>query len=171
VDRVLRASTASEDAAVDPGAVPVWQPYVRGERVPLHNPGLQGALAGLDLAQGPAELRRGAYEASAMALHSIVERAGGHPSRIVVTGGGSRVPGWLQAIADVTAVPVEPVAVPEGAALGAAWLARMGVGLETSIEDSKSWAARAAVVDPNPDWVGPCAERYQRYRAATGGAG
>jgi xylulokinase len=168
VDAVLRPD---EGEVPDPDRVPVWQPFLRGERVPLHDPGRRATLAGLDLTQGPAALRRGAFEASAMALRDIVERAGGAPSRIVATGGGSRVRSWMQAIADVTAVPVEPVAVPEGAALGAAWLARMGAGLEESTDHAAAWAARGAVVEPDPAWVGPAGERYGRYLDAqrTGG--
>jgi xylulokinase len=160
VDRLIRPGAAE---ALDPRGVPVWRPYLRGERVPFHDPGLRGGLSGLDVTQTPAALRRAAYEASAMALRLIVERAGARPRRIVATGGGSQVPGWLQAIADMTGVPVEPVAVPEGAALGAAWLARIGARLETSIDDAGRWAAYGAVVEPDPLWVDPCEERYQRY--------
>ncbi len=98
-----------------------------------------------------------------MALRHIVELAGGHPSRIVATGGGTRVSGWLQAIADVTGTPVEPAGIPEGAALGAAWLARLGVGLEHSTEDAARWATFGATVEPDRAWVGPCEDRYQRY--------
>lgn len=160
VDHLIRPAT---DAGLDPRGVPVWRPFLRGERVPFHDPGLRGGLAGLDVTQTPAALRRAAYEASAMALRLIVERAGARPTRIVASGGGSQVRGWLRAIADVTGVPVEPVAVPEGAALGAAWLARIGARLETSIDDAGRWAAYGSVVEPDPRWIGPCAERYQRY--------
>lgn len=161
VDQLIRP--AGDSSGLDPRGVPVWRPFVRGERVPFHDPGLRGGLAGLDVTQTPAALRRAAFEASAMALRLIVERAGARPRRIVASGGGSRVRDWLRAIADVTGVPVEPVAVPEGAALGAAWLARMGARLETSIDDAGRWAAYGPVVEPDPHWVGPCAERYQRY--------
>jgi xylulokinase len=168
VDRALRPAGADQP---DPHAVPVWQPFLRGERVPLHDPGRRATVAGLDLTQGPAALRRGAFEASAMALRHIVERAGASPSRIVATGGGSRVRSWMQAIADVTAVPVEPVAVAEGGALGAAWLARMGVGLEESTDHAVRWAASEPLVHPDPVWVGPTGDRYRRYLEAlrTGG--
>jgi xylulokinase len=160
VDRTVRPASAP---AVDPVAVPVWRPFLRGERVPHHDPALRGGLAGVDLTHGPAALRRAAYEASAMALRDIVERAAGTPQRIVVTGGGSRVPAWLQAIADVTGVAVTPTAIPEGAALGAAWLARMGAGLETSTDDAVRWAATGPPVAPDPVWAGPCEVRYQEY--------
>jgi xylulokinase len=160
VDHLVRPAT---DNRLDPRRVPVWRPYLRGERVPFHDPGLRGGLSDLDVTHTPAALRRAAYEASAMALRMIVERAGARPKRIVATGGGSQVQGWLRAIADVTGVPVEPVAVPEGAALGAAWLARIGARLETSIDDAGRWAAYRSVVEPDPGWIAPCAERYRQY--------
>lgn len=166
VDRLVRPAPGSElapPAALDPAGVPVWRPYLRGERVPFHDPRLRASLTGLDVTQAPAALRRAAYEASAMALRVIVERAGATPRRIVATGGGTRIAGWLRAIADVTGIAVEPVAVPEGAALGAAWLARMGARLETSIDEAGRWASYGRVVEPDPRWVGPCAERYERF--------
>lgn len=160
VDHLIRPAG---DAGLDPGRIPVWRPFLRGERVPFHDPGLRGGLAGLDVTHSPAALRRAAYEASAMAIRLIVERAGAKPRRIVASGGGSQVRSWLRAIADVNGVPVEPVAVPEGAALGAAWMARIGARLETSIDDAGRWAAYGSVVDPDPRWVGPSGERYLHY--------
>ena len=62
-------------------------------------------------------------------------------TRIVASGGGSRVTAWMAAVADATNLPVDTVAVPEGAALGAAYFARMAAGLETSLDDSVRWSA------------------------------
>ena len=62
-------------------------------------------------------------------------------TRIVASGGGSRVTAWMAAVADATNLPVDAVAVPEGAALGAAYFARMAAGLETSLDDSVRWSA------------------------------
>ncbi len=71
---------------------------------------------------------------------------------------------WLQAVADVLGQPVLPMAVPEGAALGAAWLARMAAGLETSISDGQRWARWSAPVEPRREWSEAAAERYQQWR-------
>jgi xylulokinase len=168
VDRLLAPSAGP----ADPAAVPIWWPYVRGERVPLHEPGRRGALGGIDLTTGTAEVRRAAREASAFVVRHILEMSGTDPGRVVVSGGGCRDRAWLQALADGLGRPVEPVAVPEGAALGAAWLARMGAGLEDGIEAAARWAAPGEPVDPDPAWTAPTAERYARYRAgiAEGGA-
>ncbi len=64
--------------------------------------------------------------------------------RIVATGGGTRVSGWVEALADTTGLPVHVCAVPEGGALGAAFLARMAAGLETTMTD----AARVGADEP-----------------------
>lgn len=169
VDRAIapdeRALSGHPDG--DPWAVPVWWPYIRGERAPLFDPGLRAAVAGIDLTQGPGQLRRAAYEASAFAARSLIDRAteatGRKPQRVVATGGGTRVKGWMQALADVTGVPVHPMVVPEGAALGAAYLARMAAGLESRIEEAARWGATGTPFEPDPAWVGPAGERYLRY--------
>ena len=121
----------------DPGQVPVWSPYVRGERTPYHDPDRRAVLAGLNLAHDAASVRRAAYEASGFVVRQLIELGAAPVSRIVATGGGTRVEPWMQAIADATGHPVEVSGVPEGAALGAAFLGRMAAGLESSIADAK----------------------------------
>lgn len=151
--------------APDPARVPVWLPYPRGERVPLHDPGLRASLHDLDVSHGPAAARRAAYEASAFVVRRHVELAGVPPRRVIATGGGTRDPAWVQALADGTGLPVDVVAVPEGAALGAAWLARVVAGLEPTGTGSSRWACVGRRVEPDPAWVGPTAERYARFTA------
>jgi xylulokinase len=135
--------------------------------VPWHDRSLRIGLASADLSQGPAALRRAAYEATGFVVRAIVELAclsGTEAKRFVVSGGGTRDPAWLQAIADVLGAPVLPTAVPQGAALGAAFLARMALGLETSVNDAARWARLSAPVEPMPDWAKTTGERYQRWR-------
>jgi xylulokinase len=81
----------------------------------------------------------------------------------VATGGGTRMQPWMQAIADATGRPVEVSAVAEGAALGAAFLGRMSVGLESSINDAARWASTERIVDPDPAWADAVEDRYRRF--------
>ncbi|HTW08377.1 MAG TPA: FGGY-family carbohydrate kinase [Acidimicrobiales bacterium] len=151
-----------------PANIPLWWPWARGERVPWHDPALRITLAGAHLAQGPAALRRAALEASAFAARYIVERAaqtGTAPRRYLVSGGGSANPAWLQALADVLGEQITPVAAPDGAALGAAFLARMAAGLERGTDDAPRWARYKAPVEPVPDWAAAAADRYQDWLA------
>jgi xylulokinase len=164
LDWVNRVVTAGEPPT-DPGAVPVWVPYLRGERVPFHDPGLRAGLSGVDLTHDGGALRRAAFEASAFCARRIIEASGVDARRIVATGGGTRVDGWVQALADVTDLPVECVAVPEGGALGSAWLARIAAGLEDpmAMTDARRWARTGRHVEPDPRWTGVVAARYQRF--------
>ena len=89
------------------------------------------------------------------------------PRRIVATGGGVRVEPWVRALADCTGLPVDVVAVPEGGALGSAFIARCVAGLEGAMSDGARWAKVARTVEPDPRWLGPAAERYEQFRSFT----
>jgi xylulokinase len=153
----------------EPERVPVWAPYPRGERAPLHDPSRRGVLADLDLTHDAAAIRRSVFEASGFVarrcIDAATEHAGLAPRRIVATGGGIRVDEWVQALADTTGLPVDCVAVPEGGALGSAWLARIAAGLEapTAMPEGRRWARTGRTVEPDPRWAGATAERYERF--------
>jgi xylulokinase len=155
-------------STVDPHRVPVWSPYVRGERTPIHDPDRRAIVDGLDLTMDAAALRRGAYEAAGFVVRHHLDLAEVQPRRIVATGGGVRDDEWVQAMADCTQLPVECVAVPEGAALGMAWVARMAAGHESSIGDAARWARTGRTVEPDAAWTGPVSERYERFREMAG---
>jgi xylulokinase len=154
---------AEDDSTVQPAAVPVWSPYVRGERVPYHDPDRRAVLDGLDLTHGGAAVRRAGYEASGFVVRQLIELSGTSPDRIVATGGGTRVRPWMQAVADATGLPVAVSAVAEGAALGAAFIARVAAGLETSTADAGRWASTECLVEPDPLWANAVQDRYARF--------
>lgn len=147
----------------DPDQVPVWLPYLRGERTPFHDARLRASLHGLDISQGPTALIRGVYEASGFVIRRMVERSGTSANRIVATGGGSRSRAWMEAVADATGLPVDTVEVPEGAALGAAFLARMAAGLVSSFDAASHWARSGTRIDPDPAWSAAAGARYSRF--------
>lgn len=153
---------------VDPARVPVWVPYPRGERVPLQDPDRRGQLVDLDLTHGPAAARRAALEATAFAARRMIEASPVPARRIVATGGGTRLDGWVEALADCTGLPVHVCAIPEGGALGSAFLARLACGLETSMTDASRWARTARVVDPSPSWQPHVDARYARFCEVAG---
>jgi xylulokinase len=173
VDRVRRwvGDPDPEDvAAVDPSDLPVWVPYVRGERVPLHRRDLRGSVHDLSLHHGPEHLMAAAYESSAFVARHLIDMgrdAGLQPRRIVATGGGTSSMAWMQALADATQLPVAVVAVPEGAALGSAFIARCTAGLEQNMTDARRWAKTSHVIEPRPGAAGPVGDRYGRFRDLT----
>jgi xylulokinase len=168
-DWVTRLFAPATDRVVDPGSVPVWAPYPRGERVPLNDPTRRAVLEQLDLTHDAAAVVRAADEASAFvvkrAIDAAVAHAGVVPQRVVASGGGTRVDAWVQAMADVTDLPVDCVAVPEGGALGSAWLARIAAGLEEpmAMTEGRRWARVGRRVEPRPAWTAAAADRYPRF--------
>ncbi len=162
------ALLGDEAGTVDPARVPLWVPYPRGERVPLQDPDRRAQLVDLDLTHGPAAARRAAFEATAFAARRMIEASPVPATRIVATGGGIRLDGWVDALADCTGLAVHVCAIPEGGALGAAFLARLACGLETSMADASRWARTARVVDPSPIWQPHVDARYERFRDVAG---
>jgi xylulokinase len=149
---------------VSPGAVPVWSPYLRGERTPYEDPSRRAQLVDLHIGHGAAAIRRAAYEAAGFVVRHHLELAGAQGRRIVAVGGGTTSPEWMQALADTTGLPVDVQAVPDGAAIGAAFLARMSAGLETDLGAGSTWARVGRRVEPRADWTGPAGDRYRRFR-------
>jgi xylulokinase len=145
---------------------------VGGERTPLHDPDRRSSIHGLDLSHGAPALRRAAFEAAGFVTRHHLDLgapAGLAPRRIVATGGGVRVTSWVQALADCTGLPVDVVAVPEGGALGSAWLARVAAGLEASEADAARWARTSHRVEPRERWREAVEDRYRTFRDLAGG--
>ena len=156
--------------AVAPDDLPVWLPYVRGERTPLHRRDLRAGVHDLAVHHGAEHLLRAAHEAAGFVVRHHLDRArevGLAPQRIVATGGGTQVPHWMRALADCTGLPVDVAAVPEGAALGSAFIARCTAGVESGMTDASRWAKTARQVEPNSEWQEAAEQRYQRFRSLT----
>lgn len=126
-------------------------PWFEAEITPLvTQPGLR---ANFDFAKATPEVRiRAVVEAQAMALrtHSLWM---GEFKTLRVTGGGSQSAGILQTLADVFGAPVETLANPGSAALGAALIAaHVGGGLAYE-ELSAAFCPATGRVEPNPSAV------------------
>ena len=150
----------------DPGRVPVWTPYLRGERAPFHDTTLRAGLHGLDITHDAEAVERSAYEASGFVVRHMLDLAGIKARRIVASGGGTNVVPWMQAMADASGLPVDTVGVSEGAALGAAYVARWSAGLESSLDGARAWARVGRRVEPDPAWQAAADDRYGVFRAA-----
>jgi xylulokinase len=153
---------------VEPGRVPMWAPYPRGERVPFQDSTRRANLADLDLTHDAASVQRAAYEAAGFVTRRMLDASPVPARRIVATGGGTRVDGWIRALADCTGLPVHVCAVPEGGALGAAFLARMAAGFETTMSDAARWARIERIVEPDPAWTTAVGDRYERFCSIAG---
>jgi xylulokinase len=163
--RLARRTGAESSRQGRPDRVPVWTPYIRGERAPYNDPDLRSQVHGLDITHDAPSLERAAYEASGFVIRHMLDLGQVKARRIVASGGGTRSLPWMQAMADASGLPVDIVAVPEGAAYGAAFLARVAAGLEESLEGARRWARVGARVEPDALWQEAADKRYAIFRA------
>ena len=139
-------------AAVAPGSDGVlFLPYLMGERSPVWDARASGAFVGLNLFHTRAHLYRAVLEGVTLALrHNMEAGARGAAlleARLIVVGGAARSDLWMQIIADATGYPVWTIAEEVEAALGAAKLAAMAIGLPGS---GDSWITLAERALPDP---------------------
>ena len=160
----VERTVAKARGAADPDNVPVWVPYIRGERTPWNDPQRRAALHDVHQGVDAAGVRRGAYEASAFVARHLLELMDISPRRVVAVGGGTQVDGWMQALADCVSVPVDAATEPETGAIGAAFCARITAGLEGDLRDGVRWARPTRRFDPSPDWADAVKRRYTRFR-------
>jgi len=125
---VASALVAAENSSMAQDQLPIFLPYLTGERTPHNDPTAKGVYFGLTGDVGPAELIRSTLEGVAFGLRDGLDAMADKPTELSVIGGGSRSAFWAQILADVLAVPlVYRDRAHVGPANGAARLARMAV--------------------------------------------
>ncbi len=147
----------------------LFLPYLVGERTPHADPDARGAFAGLSVRHDRSALVRAVLEGVAFALRDsldLITELGGRPQLGRVSGGGARSVLWLQIVASVLELPLERVAVDEGAAFGAALLG--GVAAEVWPDVHAAVAATVTPrqrIDPVPEWIEIYREQREQFRA------
>jgi xylulokinase len=157
-----------EAAATPPGSGGiVCLPYFLGEKSPLHDPELRGALVGLHLGHSRGELFRSVLEAVAYGFrhHMDVFVELGLPlGRARVTNGGARSTLWKQILADVLGVELSPVIAHPGASFAAAMAAGVGIGAVADWDSIEPLIQLAPPIEPDRDQRARYDELYAIYR-------
>jgi len=166
--RELLAAAATVPAGSD-GLL--FLPYLRGERTPHFDPAARGALVGLRMRHGPAEVTRAVLEGVALALAEgldLMRSIGVMPKAGVIAGGGVNKL-WQQIIADVLDMPVALGATEHASARGAALLGAVAAGIvPSSTQGTLPLPADTRVMEPDPDRVRLYAEMAGPYRELYG---
>lgn len=161
-----RAGEGRAAALLDAGAdrVPagadglVFLPYLAGERSPIWDGRASGSFVGLSLFHTRAHLYRAVLEGVAFALRHNMEAGRmsvpALDAALIVVGGAARSDLWMQIVADVTGAEVLTIAQDVEAALGAALLAALGVGLATPAQAEVGWVELSLRARPRPEAVG-----------------
>lgn len=154
--------------AVPPGAQGVRiLPYFLGEKTPIHDADVRGAILGLSLAHGPAHLWRALLEAYAYAIahHIEVLNDMGHRTETYfASDGGARSTVWMQIVADVLQKPVRRLNGHPGSCLGAAWTAAMGIGAADDWSAILRFVSLADQLTPDPAYARTYREGYAAFR-------
>ena len=145
-------------------------PYLSGERTPHADPEARGAFAGLSVRHDRGALVRAVLEGVAFGLRDafdlLEELGGGVELRVGrVSGGGARSGLWLRIVASALGLPLERVAVDEGAAFGAALLGGVAASAWREVDEAVNACVRVReTVEPVEEWAAAYAEARERYR-------
>lgn len=110
----------------------IFLPYLSGERTPYPNPNARGVYFGLSLRHKKPHLIRALLEGVAYGLRDSLElmtALGININQVRASGGGARSDLWMEILANVFSKTIIRSSSEEGAALGAALIAGVGVGI------------------------------------------
>ena len=145
----------------------VMLPYFSGERTPILDPDARGVIFGLSLNHTRADVYRALLESIGFGIRHNIERMreeGAAPERIMAVGGGTRNGLWMQIVSDIAGIEQH---VPEqriGAAYGDAFLAAVGIGLFSGIDEVSRWVRAGTVVRPDAEAGRAYDGYYEIYR-------
>jgi glycerol kinase len=141
------AETEALAASLESNEQVYFVPALTGLGSPHWDPQARGTIVGLTRGSTRAHLARATLEAIAYQTVDAVramEAGAGEPLRELRADGGATANRWLmQFQADVLGVPVRVPEVSETTALGAAYLAGVGVGLWSVADVAQGWRERA----------------------------
>ena len=159
-----------EARAWEPGCEGLtFLPYLAGERTPHADPDARGVFSGLSLRHDRGALTRAVLEGVAFGLRDgldLVAENAGTPSLGRVSGGGARSRLWLQILASVLELPLQRVAVDEGASFGAALLGGVAAGVFGDVHEAVAACVRPGeIIEPVAEWIEPYRAARERFRA------
>lgn len=127
----------------------------QGSRTPFTDAKARGAFIGLTLSHTRGHIWRSLMEAVCLGTKGCIEglsKAGHSCDQIIIAGGATRSPLWLQMHADVTGKPVIICENTDAPLLGCAILASVCGGVHDNIESAvKAMVREAKRIDPNED--------------------
>ncbi|GAB2870319.1 FGGY-family carbohydrate kinase [Streptomyces mayteni] len=146
--------------------------YFMGNRTPLRDPRLRGAVLGLTAGTTPEQIYRAAVEGVAYGTRQVLESfvAGGVPvEEVVVSGGIRHNPLWLRTTADVLGRPLRLIRGDNLTLRACAVIAAAGVGggAGALAAAAAGFAPVAELVEPDPATRDVHDRGYAEYQEAT----
>jgi len=139
----------------------IFLPYLLGERSPYMNPQARGVFFGLSLKHQRVHLIKAVMEGVVFALRDcleVFEELGIKIEQVIASGGGAKSRVWRQIQADIFNKEISMTQSIEQAAMGAAILAGVGVGIYKNTEEGCKKA-----VKPKKEKIKPIPENVDIY--------
>lgn len=166
----------AEAAQVPPGAEGlIVLDYFQGNRTPHTDSTARGAIWGLSLQSGRAQVFRALMEGIAYGMEDILQTFRTHGflvERIIASGGATHSPLFMQIYADVCGQPLQVTREPEASLLGSAVVAAVGAGLYPDLATAaRQMVAIERQFTPDPQrhaeyafFVGQYQDTYRQLR-------
>ncbi len=142
-----------------------------GNRTPLRDPRLRGAVLGATIATTAAQLYRATVESIAFGTRQVLEsfdNAGVDTSEVFFSGGIRHNPLWLQTTADVLGRPVNLVLSENLTLRACAALAAVASGGYRDLDEAAAaFSPEVRVIEPASGTVGGYDEMFTLYKEAT----
>jgi xylulokinase len=148
--------------------LPMFFPWLAGERVPVDDERIRGGFANLSLDSGREEIAFALYEGVALnlrwAMASFDRLSGRAGQRLRLVGGGGRSVFWAQMMANVLDREVELAQMPDHCgSLGAAMTAAVAAGWYPGLAAASVMSRPGALLRPEARAVALHAERHRLY--------
>src|SRR5665648_201276 len=148
----------------------IFLPYLLGERSPYMNPQAKGVFFGLSLKHHRAHLIKAVMEGVVFALRDcleVFEELGIKIEQVIASGGGAKSRVWRQMQADIFNKEISITQSIEQAAMGAAILAGVGVGIYKDVEDGckKVVKLKEEKIKPIPENVDIYNQQFKIYQS------
>jgi xylulokinase len=163
------AALDSEAARIEPGADGlIFLPCLMGALAPTWSDAARGTYTGFTLAHTRGHFIRALLEGSAYAVRDIIKQmqmTGMELSELRVMSGGAKSQLWNQIKADVTGLQVNVPEITETTALGAAFLALVGMGAYGTLTETSEHIVKIREhIEPDPASSSKYTEAYEQYR-------
>jgi xylulokinase len=169
VSGIFEAAMARAGRIAPSDDLPLFLPYLAGERTPVWRADVRGAFHGLSRAQGGDAMLWSVLEGVAHAVRDVLESAtqatGETLTEVRVSGGGARSAAWCQLKADVLGVNVMRGRDIETGLLGCAIVGAVGLGLYPTLAAGADAMGKIdRVFAPQRAHAALFARRAERYR-------
>ncbi|MBQ3424130.1 MAG: carbohydrate kinase [Clostridia bacterium] len=147
-------------------------PHFAGAATPYMDTGAKGAVLGLTVDTGVAELYRGCMEGVAyeMVLNArVLKDSGIRFTRLHATGGGARSALWMQMKADMLNIPIVALRTADAGTVGSAMLTGVAIGAFRDLQDAaRHMVEEIHTYEPRAEMHAKYMEIYERYEKVYG---